>query len=89
VQRRAAKAFCVPNQAGVKASRPDSPLRRDLLIEYLHRLNDRFGQLAAPHLAALAEALRLSQAEVYEVASFYHHFDVVREDAQAPPRRRG
>ena len=56
-------------------------LRRDRLIEYLHRVQDRFGQLGAPHLAALAEALRLSQAEVYEVASFYHHFDVVHENA--------
>jgi ATP-binding protein involved in chromosome partitioning len=66
------------------------PPRRDRLIEYLHAINDRFGQLGTPHLAALAEALKLSQAEVYEVASFYHHFDVVREDARArlaaPPR---
>jgi len=66
------------------------PLRRDLLIEYLHRLQDRFGQLGTPHLAALASLMRLSQAEVFEVASFYHHFDVVREDAEgrvpAPPK---
>jgi NADH:ubiquinone oxidoreductase subunit F (NADH-binding)/NADH:ubiquinone oxidoreductase subunit E len=53
--------------------------RRDLLIEHLHRLNDHFGQLATPHLAALAELMGLSQTEVYEVASFYHHFEVVRE----------
>jgi len=58
-----------------------SPLRRDLLIEHLHRLNDRFRQLRTDHLAALAQLLRLSQAEVHEVASFYHHFDVVREDS--------
>lgn len=57
------------------------PLRRDLLIELLHAVNDRFGQLQTDHLAALAELLRLSQAEVYEVASFYHHFDIVRENA--------
>jgi len=66
------------------------PYRRDLLIEYLHRLQDHFGQLGTPHLAALAELLRLPQTEVYEVASFYHHFDIVREDAQGevtpPPR---
>ena len=66
------------------------PYRRDLLIEYLHQLNDHFGQLATPHLAALAQVLKLVQAEVFEVASFYHHFDVVREDADgriaAPPR---
>jgi len=57
------------------------PRRRDLLIENLHRIQDRYGQLSAAHLAALAEAMRLSQAEVYEVATFYHHFDVVKEGA--------
>ena len=57
----------------------EGPLRRDLLIEYLHVLNDRHGQLPTPHLAALAQLMRLSQAEVFEVASFYHHFEVVRE----------
>ena len=65
-------------------------LRRDRLIEYLHALQDRFGQLAEPHLAALAQRLRLAVVEVYEVASFYHHFDIVREDAAGnlpmPPR---
>ncbi len=58
------------------------PHRRYLLIEHLHTLQDHFGQLATPHLAALAALMRLSQAEVYEVASFYHHFDTVREDAE-------
>ncbi|KNZ33058.1 MAG: NADH-quinone oxidoreductase subunit F [Methylibium sp. NZG] len=76
--------------AAVRGAIGASPLRRDLLIELLHALNDRFGQLQTDHLAALAELLRLSQAEVYEVASFYHHFDVVRENANggfdAPPR---
>ena len=57
----------------------DLSTRRDLLIEHLHVLNDRFGQLGTPHLAALAQRMRLSQTEVYEVASFYHHFDIVRE----------
>ena len=65
------------------------PLRRDLLIEHLHALNDRFGQLRTGHMAALAQLLKLAQVEVFEVASFYHHFDVVREDAdgryEAPP----
>ena len=56
------------------------PLRQDLLIEYLHRINDRHGQLGAPHLAALAQLLGLAQTEVYEVATFYHHFDVVKEN---------
>ena len=57
-----------------------------MLIEYLHRVNDRFGQLSAPHLAALAQELKLAQTEVYEVATFYHHFMVVKEgpDGHAP-----
>lgn len=53
----------------------------DLLIEHLHLINDHYGQLTAPHLAALAQEMRLAQTQVYEVATFYHHFDVVREDA--------
>jgi formate dehydrogenase len=63
----------------------EMPRRRDLLIEYLHRLQDRFGHLSARHLVALARELRLSAAEVYEVASFYHHFDIVKEGEAAPP----
>jgi formate dehydrogenase len=62
-----------------------SPLEREYLIENLHRVQDRFGQLSAAHLAALAEAMKLSMAEVYEVASFYHHFDIVKEGGDAPP----
>ena len=62
-----------------------APLRHDLLIEYLHRINDRYGQLGAPHLAALAKLLGLAQTEVYEVATFYHHFDVVKEGETRPP----
>ncbi len=59
--------------------------RRDLLIEYLHRLNDHFGVLHDRHLVALARQMNLPMAEVYEVASFYHHFEVARgEDAVAP-----
>ncbi len=61
------------------------PQRRDLLIEHLHRIQDSLGHLPADLLAALAEALSLSAVEVYEVASFYHHFDLVREDARPPP----
>jgi len=61
-----------------------SPRRRDLLIEYLHKVQDRYGCISAAHLAALAEAMRLSQTEVYEVATFYHHFDVIK-DGEAPP----
>src|SRR5690606_19937394 len=58
--------------------------RRDLLIEFLHLIQDRYGHLSAQHLRALAEDMRLSQAEVYEVATFYDHFDVVKE-GEAPP----
>jgi formate dehydrogenase len=61
-----------------------APPRRDLLIEHLHRIQDRYRQLSAAHLAALAQEMRLSQTEVYEVATFYHHFDVVKEGAPAP-----
>ncbi|HEY0808865.1 MAG TPA: NAD(P)H-dependent oxidoreductase subunit E, partial [Longimicrobiales bacterium] len=60
------------------------PRRRDLLIEHLHRLQDRFGHLSAAHLTALAYEMRLTPAEVYEVATFYHHFDIVKEN-QSPP----
>ena len=63
----------------------DRPRRGDLLIEYLHLIQDAYGHLAAAHLRALAEVLRLSMAEVYEVATFYAHFDVVREGAAPPP----
>ena len=58
---------------------------RDLLIEHLHLIQDKYGHLSAPHLAALAEEMKLAMAEVYEVATFYHHFDVVREGEDTPP----
>jgi formate dehydrogenase beta subunit len=63
----------------------DAPRRRDLLIEYLHLIQDKYGHIAANHLAALAHEMRLPMAEVYEVATFYHHFDVVKEGEAAPP----
>jgi len=66
--------------AEVEALVGKGPLRHDLLIEYLHLINDHYKQLGAPHLAALARLLGLAQTEVYEVATFYHHFDVVKED---------
>jgi len=59
--------------------------RRDLLIEYLHLIQDRYGSLSAAHLAALAQEMRLALAEVYEVATFYSHFDVVKEGETPPP----
>jgi len=69
----------------VRALLGNAPRRRDLLIEHLHRIQDRFAQLSARHLAALAEEMNLSQTEVYEVATFYHHFDVVKEGDFPPP----
>ncbi len=59
--------------------------RRDLLIEFLHLIQDTYGHISAAHLRALAEEMRLGQAEVYEVATFYAHFDVVREGETPPP----
>ncbi|PWB41117.1 MAG: NADH-quinone oxidoreductase subunit F [Rhodocyclales bacterium] len=59
--------------------------RRDLLVEYLHRIQDAHGFIDAERLAALAQLMKLSRAEVYEVATFYHHFDVVREGEAPPP----
>jgi len=71
--------------ADVQALLGDRPRRRDLLIEHLHLIQDAHGCLSAAHLRALAEEMRLSQAEVYEVATFYAHFDVVKEGEVAPP----
>ena len=58
---------------------------RDLLIENLHKIQDTFGHLSAANLRALAEHMNLAQAEVYEVATFYAHFDVVKEEEPPPP----
>jgi NADH:ubiquinone oxidoreductase subunit F (NADH-binding)/NADH:ubiquinone oxidoreductase subunit E len=59
--------------------------QRDLLIEHLHLIQDKYGHLSAGHLAALAEEMKLAQTEVYEVATFYAHFDVVKEGEMPPP----
>ncbi|CAN5615743.1 NADH-ubiquinone oxidoreductase-F iron-sulfur binding region domain-containing protein [soil metagenome] len=72
--------------ADVRALLGDEPRRADLLIEHLHRIQDAHGYLSIAHLNALAYAMALTPAEVYEVATFYHHFDVVRVgDAPPPP----
>ncbi len=57
----------------------DRPRQRDVLIEYLHLIQDKYHQISAAHLAALADAMKLSFAEVFETATFYAHFDVVKE----------
>ena len=72
--------------AEVRALLGAAPRRRDELIEFLHRIQDSYGSLSAAHLVALAQELKLAMTEVYEVATFYHHFDVVKEGEQAPPR---
>jgi formate dehydrogenase len=92
-QRRGSKVRATPKGRRVEpqaldevlALLGDSPRRRDLLIEYLHRIQDRYGCLSAPHLVALAAEMKMAMAEVYEVATFYHHFDVVKDGETAPP----
>jgi NADH:ubiquinone oxidoreductase subunit F (NADH-binding)/NADH:ubiquinone oxidoreductase subunit E len=71
--------------AEVQALLGDRPLRRDLLIEHLHLIQDKYGHLSAAHLRALSEEMKIGQAEIYEVATFYAHFDVVKEGETAPP----
>ena len=63
----------------------NSPRSRDLLIEFLHLIQDKYGHLSSVHLAALAQEMQLSMSEVYEVATFYAHFDIVKEGENAPP----
>ena len=69
----------------VRALLGERPRRRDLLIEHLHLIQDRYGHLSAAHLVALAHEMGLALAEVYETATFYAHFDVVREGETPPP----
>src|SRR5262249_20863284 len=69
----------------VRALLGERPRRRDLLIEHLHLVQDRYGYLSAAHLAALAAEMKLALAEVYEVATFYAHFDVGKKGEPPPP----
>ena len=69
----------------VQALLGNAPRRRDLLIEFLHKIQDKYGCIRAPHLVALAREMNLATTEVYEVATFYHHFDVIKEGDIAPP----
>ena len=71
--------------AEVKNTLGNRPRKRDLLIEHLHLFQDKFGYLSLAHLAALAHEMKMAMAEVYEVATFYAHFDVVRENECPPP----
>jgi formate dehydrogenase len=85
-KRQAPKGRCVDPVAlsEIQALLGCAPRRRDLLIEHLHKIQDKFGCLSTAHLAALAEEMKLAQTEVYEVATFYHHFDVIKEGEAAP-----
>ena len=71
--------------ARVRALLGDAPIQRDMLIEYLHLIQDHYRCLSSAHLAALADIMKLSMTEVYEVASFYAHFDIVKEGEAEPP----
>ena len=69
----------------VRSLLTDRSRRRDLLIEHLHLIQDQYGYLSAAHLAALAAEMKMALTEVYEVATFYAHFDVVKEGELPPP----
>ena len=69
----------------VQAALGGEALRRDLLIEHLHKIQDRYRYISAAHIVALAQEMKLAMTEVYEVATFYHHFDVVKEGDPPPP----
>ena len=71
--------------AEVQALLGAEPRRRDLLIEHLHKIQDHYGCISAAHIVALAREMKLATTEVYEVATFYHHFDIVKENDAAPP----
>ncbi len=71
--------------ADVRALLGDAPRERSLLIEHLHRIQDARGCLPAAHLVALAQEMKLATTEVYEVATFYHHFDVLADGETPPP----
>src|SRR6201981_4018937 len=90
--RRRAKATPKGRQVDPQAAEEialllgDRPRRRDLLIEHLHLIQDTYRQISAAHLAALADEMKLAFAEVFETATFYAHFDVVKEgEANIPP----
>jgi formate dehydrogenase beta subunit len=63
----------------------DKPRDRDMLIEHLHLIQDKYGCLSADHLVALADEMKMAMTEVYEVATFYAHFDVITDDTNRPP----
>jgi formate dehydrogenase len=86
-KRRGPKGHAVDFSAldDVKLLLGNESRQRDLLIEHLHKIQDQYQHISSKHLVALAHEMNLSPAEVYEVASFYHHFDVVKEGQTPPP----
>jgi len=86
-KRRGPKGHAVDLEAlkEVQALLIDESRQRDLLIEHLHKIQDQYQHISAKHLVALAHEMKLSPAEVYEVASFYHHFDITKEGQNPPP----
>ncbi|WP_037310855.1 NAD(P)H-dependent oxidoreductase subunit E [Ruegeria halocynthiae] len=79
------RQFTDEAQAEIARLLGDRPRRRDLLIEFLHLIQDAHGHISADHIAALAVEMRIGQAEIYETATFYAHFDVVKEGEVPPP----
>ena len=79
------RQFTDEAQAEIHRLLGDRPRRRDLLIEFLHLIQDEHGHISADHIAALAVEMRTGQAEIYETATFYAHFDVVKEGEAPPP----
>ncbi|RKZ48040.1 MAG: NADH-quinone oxidoreductase subunit F, partial [Gammaproteobacteria bacterium] len=71
--------------ADIRGLLGDEPLTRDFLIEHLHKIQDHFGHISNPHILALSIIMELPMAEVYETATFYHHFDVIKPDGMPPP----
>lgn len=86
-RRIAAKGRAVNPQIRdeLQALLSEDDLRRDLLIEYLHKIQDAHGHISDAHIVALADMMKLASTEIYEVATFYHHFDVVKDDQPKPP----
>lgn len=86
-KRRGPKGHAVDLSAleDIQSLLGDEPRQRDLLIEHLHKIQDKYQHISSKHLVALAHEMKLSPAEVFEVASFYHHFDVVKEGQTPPP----
>jgi formate dehydrogenase beta subunit len=84
--RNAGRKITAITRSEIELLKSALPPKKQYLIEYFHRIQDTHGHISADHIAALAEALKLSQVEVFEVATFYHHFDVVREGETPPPK---